>query len=230
MSTGVPAASLLPPAFDGSKPAWIWTPRDIPEDQNRKLYLTSEISSGWRYYTLNREVKLSKEFPADYEKDIGYKYNHGPGKVDKEGKPAEERAKPTGTWLVRAWLVEEERMVAAVIDSFSLQSQIQKLLQNEEFMLLDTMITNFYLTFFHDKKPATPALTYTVQGSLRVLRNKQAYEEATRPFYPDSYWKGLNPLEQPTQPPANAGMPATVRDENGADLEAEINKEASYNW
>lgn len=230
MANGIPAASLLPPAFDSGKPEWIWAPRDVPEDQSRKLYLTSELHAGWRYYTASREVKLSKEFPSDYEKDIGYKYNHGPGKTDRDGKPMEDRAKPSGVWLARAWLVEEERMVAAVIDSFSLQSQIQKIFQNEEFMLLDTLITNFYLTIYHDKKPPTPAMTYTAQGNLRVLRNKKAYEEATKPFYPESYWKGLNPLEEPTQPPANAGLPATVRDEHGADQEADLKTEGDYNW
>jgi len=193
--TGIPAASLLPAAFASGKPEWIWSPRDIPEDSSRKIFLTSEIIAGWKYFTMNREIRLSKEYPADYEKDIGYKYNHGPGKTDKDGKPAEEKSKPTGLWLVRAWLVEEERMVAAVIDSFPLQSQIQKALQNDEFLMLDEGVTNFYLTIFHDKN---------------------------------------NPLEAPTEPPANAGvpagLPATVRDENGADLEAAVAKEGDYAW
>ena len=230
MSTGIPASSLLPPAFGDGKPEWIWTPRDVPEDQSRKLYLTSEFHAGWRYFSISKEIRLSKEFPSGYESDIGYKYNHGPGKTDGNGKPMEEKAKPTGTWLVRAWLVEEERMVAAVIDSFSLQGQIQKILQNDEFFLLPSNITNFYLTIYHDKKPATPALTYTAQGSLRTLRNKKAYDEAAQPFYPDSYWAGLNPLSAPAEPPAAAGLPATVRDEHGADQEAELKKEEDYAW
>ena len=100
--------------------------------------------------------------------------------------------------------------------------------------MLDEGITNFYLTIFHDKNPASPALTYTAQASMRTLRNKKAYKEAAEPFYSESYWKGLNPLEAPTEPPVNAGvpagLPATVRDENGADLEAVINKEGDYNW
>lgn len=231
MSNGIPASSLLPPAFNGGKPNWIWTPRDIPEDGERKLFLTSEIHSGWRYYSMNREVRLSKEYPENWESDIGYKYNHGPGKTDREGKPMEEKAKPTGTWLVRAWIVEEERMVAAVIDSFTLQGQIQKILQNDEFMLLPSNITNFYLTISNDKNPSKPADKYFAQGSLRTLRNKQATEEAALPFWPDSYWAGLNPLVEPTQPPAQAGLPATVRDDNGADQEAELRKEEeTYRW
>ena len=230
MTSGIPAASLLPPAFNAGKPDWIWSPRDIPEDDSRKLYLTSEILSGWKYFTINKDVRLSKEFPADYEKDIGYKYNHGPGKTDGDGKPMEEKGKPVGIWLMRAWLVEEERMVAAVIDSFPLQTSIQKALQNDEFLMLDAGITNFYLTLFHDKRPATPAMTYTAQASLRTLRNKTAYAEALKPFYSESYWKGLNPLEAPAEPPANAGLPATVRDENGADHEAVIKEEGNYNW
>jgi len=230
MTSGIPAASLLPPAFGGGKPEWIWSPRDIPEDASRKLYLSSEIIAGFKYYTVNKEVRLSKEFPSDYEKDIGYRFNHGPGKTDRDGKPMEEKSKPAGIWLVRAWLVEDERMVAAVIDSFPLQGQIQKALQNEEFLMLDEGITNFYLTIFHDKNPASPALTYTAQASLRTLRNKKAYAEAAKPFYSESYWKGLNPLEAPAAPPANAGLPATVRDQHGADLEAVINEESAYNW
>jgi hypothetical protein len=228
--TGIPAASLLPPAFNASKPDWIWSPRDIPEDSSRKLFIASEIQAGFRYYSINREIRLSKEFPADYEKDIGYKYNHGPGKTDKDGKPLEEKAKPSSVWLFRAWLVEDERMVAAIIDSFPLQGQIQKALTNDEFLMLDRGITNFYLTIFHDKNPASAALTYTCQSSLRTLRNADAYKQAGQPFYGENYWKGLNPLEPLTTPPANAGLPATVRDENGADEEAVIAKEGDYNW
>jgi len=243
--TGIPAASLLPAAFGGGKPDWIWSPRDIEGDSSRKLFIASEIQQGWKYFTINKEIRLSKEYPSDYEKDVGYKYNHGLGKTDADGKPLEDKGKPICCWLMRAWLVEEERMVAAVIDSFPLQGQIQKALQNEEFLMLDEGITNFYLTIFHDKKPASIALTYTCQASMRTLRNKAAYKEATKPFYGDSYWKGLNPLEPPTEPPANAGvpaqglpaaglpaagLPATVRDENGADHEAVIAKEADYNW
>jgi hypothetical protein len=232
--TGIPAASLLPAAFSAGKPDWIWSPRDIPEDGSRKIFLTSEIAAGWRYYTINRDIRLSKEFPADYEKDIGYKFNHGPGKTDKDGNPAEEKSRPSGIWLVRAWLVEEMKMVAAVIDSFPLQGQIQKSMQNDEFLMLDEGITNFYLTIFNDKNPPTPALKYTAQASLRTLRNEQAYQEAAKPFYSESYWKGLNPLVPPTEPPANAGvsvgLPATARDEHGADHEAAISKEGDYQW
>ena len=227
---GIPAASLLPPAFGGGKPDWIWSQKDVPEDGNRKLFLTSEIISGFKYFTLNREVRLSREFPRDYEKDIGYKYNHGLGRTDADGNPMEQRATPSGVWLFRAWLVEEERMVAAVIDSFPLQTSIHQAMQNEEFMMLDAGITNFYLTIFHTKKPASPALKYTAQGSLRTLRNNKAYEEAANPFYSESYWKGLNPLEAPTEPPAVAGLPATVRDQHGADLEATVPQQGDYNW
>lgn len=230
MTSGIPAASLLPPAFNSGKPDWIWSPRDIPEDSSRKLFIASEIFPGWKYFTINKDVRLSKEFPSDYEKDIGYRYGHGPGKTDRDGKPAEEKSKPSSIWLVRCWLVEEERMVAAVIDSYPLQTQIQKALQNDEFLLLDSGICNFYLTVFHDKNPSSPALTYTAQASLRTLRNKGAYQEAGKPFYSESYFRGLNPLEAPAEPPANAGLPATVRDEHGADLEATVPEEGEYAW
>jgi hypothetical protein len=230
MTSGIPAASLLPPAFNSGKPDWIWSPRDIPEDSSRKLFIASEIFPGWKYFTINKDVRLSKEFPSDYEKDIGYRYGHGPGKTDRDGKPAEEKSKPSSIWLVRCWLVEEERMVAAVIDSYPLQTQIQKALQNDEFLMLDSGICNFYLTIFHDKNPSSPALTYTAQASLRTLRNKAAYQEAGKPFYSESYFRGLNPLEAPAEPPANAGLPATVRDEHGADLEATVPEEGEYAW
>lgn len=227
----IPASSLLPPAFGDSKPDFYWSPSDIAEGGSVKLYLTSEIHAGWKYFTLNREVRLSQEFPKDYEADIGYKYNHGPGKTDKDGRPAEEKAKPRGVWLVRAWLVEEERMVAATIDSFTLQGKIAKILQNEEYGMTPSGVCNFYLTVFRDAKPATPAATYDATGSLRVLRNKRAHEEAAKPFYPENYWRGLNPLEPTTTPPENAGaaLPPTVRDENGADTEVSVG-EASYEW
>ncbi len=227
----IPAASLLPAAFGDSKPEFYWAPSDIPEGGSVKLYLTSEIHAGWKYFTLNHEVRLSQEYPKGYEGEIGYKYNHGPGKTDKDGKPLEEKAKPRTVWMARAWLVEEERMVAAVIDSFTLQSKIAKILQNDEFGMAPNGICNFYLTVFREAKPATPAATYDATGALRVLRNKQAGAEATKPFFPANYWAGLNPLVAAAEPPA-AGvpvLPATARDENGADTEVSVEGQG-YEW
>lgn len=227
----IPAASLLPAAFGDSKPDFYWSPSDIPEGGSVKLYLCSEFHAGWKYFTLNREVRLSQEYPKGYESEIGYKFNHGPGKTDKDGKPMEEKASPRGVWLARAWLVEEERMVAATIDSFTLQKKIGLILQNEEFGMTPSGICNFYLSIFRDAKPATPAATYDATGNLRMLRNKRAAEEAAQPWFPENYWRGLNPLEAATEPPAAAGaaIPPTVRDENGADTEVTV-EGAGYEW
>ncbi len=227
----IPATSLLPPAFGDSKPEHYWAPSDIPEGSSVKLFLTSEIFAGWKYFTLNHEVRLSQEFPKGYEAEIGYKYNHGKGKVDKDGNPAEEKAKPRGVWMARAWFVEQERMVVAVIDSYTLQQKIAKILQNEEYGMTPSGICNFYLTVFRDAKPATPAATYDATGALRVLRNKQATIEAAKPFFPENYWVGLNPMEPPAEP-AEAGvpvLPATARDENGADTEVSVQGD-DYKW
>jgi hypothetical protein len=226
----IPASALIPPAFHASKPEWHFKPSDVPEDGSAKLFLTSEITAGWRYYTLNRQVKLSKDYPADFAADIGYKYGHGPDK----GPDKQEKASPTGIWLVRAWLVEKERMVAFIIDSFTLQGQLEKIFKNDEFQMLDTSITNFYLEIFNDKNPATPANKYSATGNLRVLKNRKAAVEAAKPWFPDNFFRGLNPLEAPTEPPsapADPSLPATRRDEDGADHEVAIHKEGdSYEW
>lgn len=226
----IPASALIPPAFHASKPDWHFKPSDIPEDGSLKLFLTSEIASGWRYYTLSKQVKLSKTYPEGFEADIGYKFGHGPDKP--EGK--QEKASPTGIWLVRAWLVEKERMVAFIVDSFNLQGQFEKIFKNPEFQMLDTGITNFYLEVFNDKNPATPALKYTATGNLRVLKNRKATLEAAKPWFPDNFFIGLNPLEPPTEPPtapSEPSLPATRRDENGADHEVALNKEGDgYEW
>ena len=226
----IPASALLPPAFN-DKPDFYWAPSDVPEGGSAKVYLTSEIHAGWKYFTLNREVRLSQEYPKNYQDEIGYKYNHGPGKTDKDGKPMEDKASPRGVWMFRAWIVEQERMAVAIVDSFTLQNKIAKILQNEEYGMTPEGVTNFYLTVYHEAKPATPANTYDATGALRMLRNKRALEEAQRPFYPDNYWKGLNPLEPPAEAPTEASkaLPPTVRDSNGADTEVSVEK-ASYDW
>lgn len=231
---GIPAAALLPPAF-GDLPDHFWRPNDIEKGQQERIFPSSPIVSGWRYFTINREIRLSADYPTNFEADIGYKYNHGPGKVDKEGNPAEEKAKPTGVWIMRAWHVEREEMICAIIDSFGLQKKIQKIYSNEEFMMLDSGIANFYLTIFHDAKPATPAYKYDATGSLRTLRNDAAYDEAAKGWYPENYWAGLNPLEpRASQQQALArlaDLPASVRDENGADQFVELrNSTNEPNW
>lgn len=231
---GIPASALFPAAFSDGKPEWLYSAAEIKktEARNRKFFLTSEISTGWKYFTEKHEVRLSSEFPADYEKDIGYKYGHGPGKVNSEtGEVLEERAKPTGTWLMRAWLVEEERMVALTIDSYPLQQQMQQAVaSNDELLMLDSGIANFYFTIFYNEKPVQKALTYTASASLKVLRNDLAYEEAAKPWYPEAYWKGLNPFEGPTQPPDPAKMPAAAIQPDGDEAEIKVRKKREPVW
>lgn len=233
---GIPAAALLPPAF-GELPDHFWRPNDVEKGGQARIFPASPISSGWRYFTVDREIRLSPDYPSGYEADIGYKFNHGPGKVDKEGRPAEEKAKPASIWIMRAWHVERERMICAIIDSFSLQKKIQKIYANDEYLMLDSGISNFYLTIFHDAKPSTPANTYDATGSLRTLRNEQAYVEAAKPWFPENYWAGLNPLEPRADQEAAAEaaraarLPATVRDANGADEFVELRQPANEpNW
>jgi hypothetical protein len=216
----IPAEALIPTAFGSSKPDWHWKPSDVPKGGFERLYLCSEFIPGWRYYTMNRQVRLSKDYPANYAEDVGYKYGHGPDK----GPDKQERGQPTSYWLARCWHVERQRMVAAIFDSKNVQTGIQKAFTNTEFQMLDHGITNFYLSIFHEKEPSSPALTYSATANLRVLRNMTAAEEVGKPWYPDRFFQGLNPLEAPSQPPGAAAphLPATVRDENGAEEEVQL--------
>lgn len=216
----IPAEALIPPAFSGGKPEWHWKPSDVPEDGMHRLYLCSEFIGGWRYYTMNRQVRLSKDYPENFAEDVGYKYGHGPDK----GEDKQQKSSPSSFWLARCWHVERQRMVAAVFDSRTIQQGIQKIFRNPEYQMLDTGITNFYLSVFHDKEPASAALTYSVTGDIRQLKNRTAAAELKNPWFPDQFFLGHNPLEQPTQPPAAAkpSLPATVRDENGADEEVQL--------
>lgn len=224
--SGIPALSLLPPAFGAnSKPDTYWSQSDVPEDGKERLYLASEVYSGWKYFTVNKEVRISKDYPTGFTEEIGYRFGHGPGKTDKNGKPAEEKDKPRLFWMFRAWHVERKKMVCAVLDSFTLQNQIHKIVDDPEYQLLDSGLCNFYLTIHRDSKPASPAATYMATGSVRVCRSKEAIEAAAKPWWPDSYYKGLNPLEDPATPPATGSLPATLRDEHGADHDVIVNKE-----
>ena len=63
---GIPASSLIPPAFNAERPDWIWEPKFLDKGGKAILYMTSEIFWGWRYYTADREVRLSLEYPSDY--------------------------------------------------------------------------------------------------------------------------------------------------------------------
>lgn len=212
-----PAASLLPPAFGSSKPEYLWRPADIPENGSERLYLASEIQSGWRYYTESRQVRLSREFPENYMQDVGYAFGHGPGK----GPDKQDRGKPTGIWLVRAWHVEREMMIAAIIDSFNVQSSMTKIMANDSYIMTDAGLTNFYIQIFNDKEPPMKALKYTCTGNLRTTKNKAALHAAQDLWFPEQYWRGLNPFEPPADPTGEPPVahPTVMRDENGADVE-----------
>jgi hypothetical protein len=230
---GIPASSLIPPAFNAERPEWIWEPKFLDKGDTRFISMTSEIYWGWRYYTPDREVRLSLEYPADYEADIGYAFKNGPGKTDKDGNPAEKKAKPKNVWLFRGWLVQDKKMVAVVIDNFFIQSKMQKEFDNPEMMLMNTGVSNYYLEIEKNPRDAIPALQFDTVTHLRPCGSKACLEQAKAPFYPERFWLGLNPLEAGTEPPANAGkpgLPATTRDNNGAEEEAVVTKEADLDW
>jgi hypothetical protein len=229
-AAGIPASSLIPPAFDADRPDWIWEPKFLKEGETRKLYMTSEIFSGWRYFTMNNEVRLSqKQFPVDsYIDEIGYAFGHGPGKTDKEGKPAENKAKPRGCWLFRAWLAEDKKMVAFVSDNYFVHQGVnQELSNNSELLMLSSGISNFYLEIKKtDSK--VPSQAFYIRAHLRPCGSKDCLAQLAQPFFPDRYWMGLNPLEAGAEPPPNAGkprLPATARDGNGAEEEVALQSE-----
>lgn len=233
---GIPIAELFPPAFGQSgKPDWLLTPKDIPEDDSRRVFLASQIEQGFKYFTEKGEVRLSREFPKDYRDDIGYKYNHGPGKTDKNGNPLEERAKPTSFIFMRAWVVEDEAMRILSVDSWPLQEQMHLASKNPEFLMLPQGIANFYWTVYHAKNPSQKSLTYTAQASLRILRNDQAYQDAAKPWFPDNYFSGTNPFEAPAQPPntsaaAVPAQPAMIQDSNGSQTPMAVRQANEPNW
>ena len=233
--TGIPASDLIPAAFGSAKkPDWIFTLRDIPMDQSRKFFLSSQFSRGYQYYTENGDIRLSEDFPTNYADDIGYAYKHGPGKVDDKGNPMEDRAHPSEVWIARAWLVEEERMVTLKVDSNPLMKSFHKLFQDSNFMLQETGIANFYITIYRESGKDGAPPKYDATASLRPLMNDTAYEQATKPFYPENYWQNLNPMEPAAEPPATKAAPARkprARDENGADMDIAIkNSGDSYKW
>jgi hypothetical protein len=235
MTRTIAANQLFPPAFGNQAPDWLWRPKDIPKGKFQRFYVTSQVDAGYRYYSEAREVRLSKEYPTDYEKDIGYRYGHGPGKADKDGQPLLERAMPTQVILIRLWHVEERKMVACVIDSWPLMQRLQQVFENEEFQLIgdpdNGYISNFYLQVYHNANPASPSLTYTADGHLRPTQSAEALEAAAKPWYPDNYWLGLNPLEKPLQPPAaKPGLPATAYDENGAEAPLAVHSTDDEPW
>jgi hypothetical protein len=225
---GIPASSLIPPAFNAERPEWIWEPKFLDKGEKRIIYMTSEIFWGWRYYTADREVRLSLDYPTDHEQDIGYAFKNGPGKTDKDGNPAEKKAKPKNIWLFRGWLAQDKKMVAVIIDNFFIQSKIQKDFDNPELMLLANGVSNYYLEIERNPRDSVPALQYDTSTHLRPCGSKACLEQAATPFYPERFWLGLNPLESGPEPPAAAGkpvLPATTRDNNGAEEEVGPAKE-----
>lgn len=229
--SGAPASTLIPPAFERSNvPDFVFQLKDLPsDDKGLKFFLASAFTRGFRYFTENGDIRLSLAFPEDFTKDIGYKYGHGPGKTDKDGNPKLERSYPSEIWLARAWVVEQKRMVALIIHSPTVMKRLAKLMRNEEYLMLAKGICNFYLTLFRDENAKSPSDTYDVTTEARVLRNDQAYTEAAKPWHPERYFRGLNPFEADPEPPS-AATPATVRDENGADLDIEMRKEDDADW
>lgn len=244
------AKDLLPVS---GAPDWVWRAKDITKGGFERLYVASRINDGWKYYTTEGPIRLSKTFPADYEKDIGYRFGHGPGKTDKNGNALLERAKPSGVYIFRAWHVEKQRYVCATIDSYPLQERIHQLFQNPEYKLLASGISNFYLTIYNNSNPSSKALTYTADAALRPLGNPDALAHAGDAFYPDQFWLGMNPFEAPATPPENAGQPtgasttgasttgagtngtaapapAVVQDRNGSEVNTQVSADNDIVW
>lgn len=230
---GIPASALIPPAFNAERPDWIWEPKFLEKGDKRYIYMASEIYWGWRYYTQDREVRLSLDYPADHEADIGYAFKNGPGKTDKDGNPADKKAKPKNVWLFRGWSVQDKKMVAVVIDNFYVQSKMQQDFDSPELMLMNTGISNYYLEIQRASRDVLPALKYAASTHVRPCGNKACLEQAANPFYPERFWLGLNPLEAGTEPPASAGkpsLPATTRNSDGSEEEAFVKQESDLAW
>ena len=199
----------------------------LPQDKAQRFYVCSvKQMSGWMYYAADGSIRLSQDYPDDYEAYIGYKYGHGAGKTDADGTPKEDKASPDRVLLMRLWSVDQGKMVAAAIDRSPLQKQIAKDFSNPQYYFeqddAGACVSNFYLEFVHDSRPIQKALTYTVTSHLRPTTARPIYEAAAKPWYPENYWRSLNPFEAPTTPPEKAGipvLPATVSDENGAEEE-----------
>ncbi|MGB7564221.1 MAG: hypothetical protein WBM08_05655, partial [Prochlorococcaceae cyanobacterium] len=189
------------------------------------------------YYKENKEIVLSMEYPENYESDVGYAFGHGPGKTDEQGNPKLERARPDKVVLLRMWHVEDKRMVAAVLDSSPVKKKLSRICSNPEFGLVEekngALVSNFYLEFFHDGRPANKSLTYQVDGHLRPTQNPEVMKAAALPWFPENFFLGLNPFEEPAQPPKNAGkpeMPAVVYDDNGSEVEVNPRTPQEENW
>ena len=223
----IPASQILPTAFNSQTPEWLWRPKDIPKGGSNSMYLLSTGFAGWRYYSLKKEVKLSVDFPENYEDDIGYKYKHGPNVVNPKGEPMEEKDRPVKLLLFRVWIKECNAMRCAVIDSWPLQQSIAQIFSNPELMLFgsesDGFCSNFFLQIHHNNQPASASLTYTAHGFVRPPQNEQMLMAAADPWCPENYFQGLNPFEPPAQPPVITPPPGTdtVRTREGADLRAQ---------
>jgi hypothetical protein len=218
-------ASLVPEAFPDRSEIY-WSPSDIKPGDQERFYLYTPFTAGWKYFTINKQVRLSEAYPEDYERDIGYAFNHGPGKTDREGKPMEEKAKPRSIWIAKGWHVERKMLMVLVIDSANVQQRIAKALKhNPDFGILRSGVSNFFVTVFREADPKKPSDTYDAMLQLRVTQAKPILEAAAAPWNPDRFWKGLNPLEEGPEPPAEgkgAQPPVTSRDEHGADTMAEV--------
>ncbi|MFN2167408.1 MAG: hypothetical protein ACK2U9_14220 [Anaerolineae bacterium] len=232
----VPTAELFT-AFNGGQPSWVWRPKDIPVGQSIRAYMCSEPDSGWRYYKENKDVVLSKEYPENWEDDIGYAFGHGPGKTDDHGNPKEDRDYPRKILLLRLWIVENGQMVAGIIDGTTLQKRLSEATGAPDYGLLrdrnsGAMVSNFYLQVRHPKAKGQDA--YSLDAYLRPTDNEKIWLEAAKPWHPENYWLGLNPFDPPAQPPANAGrpmatLPASTVDEHGADVDQTVGP-ADDNW
>jgi hypothetical protein len=200
----IPAGELFPKAFGSSTPSWMYSTKDLPDDEDQKFYICSSWFQAWRYFTTEKQVRIFKEEPSPsvYEHEIGLKYQ------------STEKDKPQSYLFCRAWSVERAEMVCLVVDSAAAGKQIaEEYSSNKNLFYIrrnpdnaQAIVSNHYVTLRKNPK-SPPAGRYTARVDLRATENPAVYAAASHPFYPDQIYANANPFEPPATPPAAAGVP-----------------------
>ena len=236
--SAIPCRELLPVAF-GKGTHNVWKSSEVPKGDSAPLCIASEVMEGWTYFTVDKEYRISVDYPENYLDDIGYAWGHGPGKTDAEGKPLMDKSKPSKIWAFRAWLLKEERMVTAVITSRPLQQAIGQLMMDEDhFFDKKTSFCNWFLLIEHNSNPISKAQTYTCRAKIKpggMAGNKPALEAAAKPYYLYRHFEGLDAFQPPAEPTEVKPTAGGVRDDNGADIEQPVKdsskpQKEEWNW
>jgi hypothetical protein len=219
--SGIPASALLPSTIGGSN--IYWEPKSVPDNGSERLALASGFSAGYRYYTKNQQLRLSKTpFPDDvWRSDIRYAYGHGPDK----GEGKQELDTPCEIWMCRMWHIERKCMVVGIIPSYPVRAKISRLFENDQLIMTDSMLANFFFTFYKAKKGSggTSKTDYDVTATVKPCTSPDALKAAAEPWYPDNFWNYQSPFEEPADDraaarPERPEVPLTTRDGNGADV------------